>query len=120
MNVSEGSGDVEVNVNSPHASGKGSVAAGRDALSKTKNTAAGEGQVAVADRGSAASTGKARAKVEQAPPQAQRQRLAALIFFVILVVGIVLLIVGVQPAIAAIVIGGGGFALNIYKLARGT
>lgn len=108
-------------VQSPHAEGEGSVAAGRDGQSRTENSATGDAQIAMADHGSSTATGKATARVEPAQPEVQRrQRLAAFVFFLILAAGIVLLLVGVKPAIAAIVIGGGGFLLNIYNLGRGS
>ncbi|MCA1707756.1 MAG: DUF3040 domain-containing protein [Actinobacteria bacterium] len=44
-------------------------------------------------------------------------RIAAVIFGLILIGGVILLAVGVlAPAIAALVIGGGGFGLAIFKL----
>ena len=44
-------------------------------------------------------------------------RIAAVVFLLVLIAGIVLLVLGVlAPAIGAIVIGGGGFGLAIFKL----
>lgn len=114
--MNTGGGDF--NVNAPRAEGPEATAAGRDATGAT--VATDQAEIAQADSDSAASTGAFTAKATTPATGTQRHRVAALIFVLVLIAGLALLLGGAKVGVVAIVIGGGGFALNIFQLYKGS
>lgn len=112
----------DINVNSPHGSNEATVA-GRDAASGGSSIAGRDAQTSSASEGSSSATGRARAQANAGAGERAdkpRQRLAAIVFGVVLLAAIALLVTGhVVLAIAAFIVAAVALVLQLFRLWKG-